>query len=310
MKISRRNLLKATAPLAALPLTQNASESIAANKLKKNLKICLNLSTIMGQNLGFIKELEVASKAGFRSVEIWVPTLEKYLQNGGSIAEAKKVVSDLGLSIENTIGFAPWIVDESEVRTKGLEQMKKEMGWVRELGCLRMAAPPMGATNKPELNLKAAGERYAKILELGKQQDVVPQLEMWGHSKCLNRVSDVLFVAAEAGKPDAKLLLDVYHLYRGESSLDSLHVVGENSLDIFHVNDYTTNIKPADIKDADRIYVGDGEAPIEDIIRKLTPNNRPLVISLELFNKTYYAQDANLVAKTGFEKMKQLVNRI
>jgi sugar phosphate isomerase/epimerase len=173
-----------------------------------------------------------------------------------------------------------------------------------------MAAPPMGATNKPELNLKAAGERYAKILELGKQQDVVPQLEMWGHSKCLNRVADVLFVAAEAGKPDAKLLLDVYHLYRGESSLDSLHVVGENSLDIFHVNDYTTNIKPADIKDADRIYVGDGEAPIEDIIRKLTPNNRPLVISLELFNKTYYAQDANLVAKTGFEKMKQLVNRI
>jgi sugar phosphate isomerase/epimerase len=309
MNISRRDLLKASAPLAGLSLSSHTKETNVA-KNKKNLTICLNLSTIMGQNLGFIKELEIAAKAGFRSVEIWIPTLEKYLTNGGSIAEAKKVVKDLGLTIENTIGFAPWIVDENDTRNKGLEQMKKEMGWVRELGCLRMAAPPMGATQKADLNLKAAGERYGKILELGKQMDVTPQLEMWGHSKCLNRVADVLFVAAEAGKEDAKLLLDVYHLYRGESSIDSLHLVGENSLDIFHVNDYTTNIKPADIKDADRIYVGDGEAPIEKIIKRLTPNNRALVISLELFNKSYYAQDAQFVANTGYQKMKQLVDRI
>ncbi len=309
MNISRRDLLKASAPLAGLSLAPQSKE-LSMAKNKKNLTICLNLSTIMGQGLGFIKELEVASKAGFRSVEIWVPTLKKYLNSGGSIAEAKKVISNLGLKIENTIGFAPWIVDENDTRAKGLEQMKKEMGWVRELGCLRMAAPPMGATQKSDLNLKAAGERYGKILEIGKQMEVIPQLEMWGHSKCLNRVADVLFVAAEAGKEDAKLLLDVYHIYRGESSIDSLHVVGENSLDIFHVNDYTTNIKPADIKDADRIYVGDGEAPIENIIKRLTPNNRPLVISLELFNKTYYAQDAQLVANTGFQKMKQLIDRL
>lgn len=309
MNISRRDLLKASAPLAGLSLAPLAKENAVA-KNKKNLTICLNLSTIMGQNLGFIKELEVASKAGFRSVEIWVPTLEKYLNNGGSIAEAKKVIGDLGLKIENTIGFAPWIVDDNNTRSKGLEQMKKEMGWVRELGCLRTAAPPMGATQIADLNLKAAGERYGKILELGKQMEVIPQLEMWGHSKCLNRVADVLFVAAEAGKEDAKLLLDVYHIYRGDSSIDSLHIVGENSLDVFHVNDYTTNIKPADIKDADRIYVGDGEAPIEKIIKRLTPNNRPLVISLELFNKNYYAQDAQLVANTGYQKMKQLVDRI
>ena len=309
MNISRRDLLKASAPLAGLSIAPLAKENAVA-KNKKNLTICLNLSTIMGQNLGFIKELEVASKAGFRSVEIWVPTLEKYLNNGGSIAEAKKVINDLGLSIQNTIGFAPWIVDDPEVRAKGLEQLKKEMGWVRELGCKRIAAPPMGAQNNPNINLKAAGERYGKILEVGKQMEVIPQLEMWGHSKCLNRVADTLFIAAEAGKEEAKLLLDVYHIYRGESSLESLHVVGENSLDIFHVNDYTTNIKPADIKDADRIYVGDGEAPIADIIHTLTPNNRPLIISLELFNRSYYAQDAQLVANTGFQKMKQLVDRI
>ncbi|MEP6845810.1 MAG: hypothetical protein ABI861_07390 [Panacibacter sp.] len=34
------------------------------------------------------------------------------------------------------------------------------------------------------------------------------------------------------------------------------------------------------------------------------------VHSLELFNKTYWAQDALLVARTGLQKIKSLVNEI
>ncbi len=309
MKLTRREMLQSSGLFAggsALPTIKQA----VTKAEKKEITLCLNLSTIMGQNLGFIKELQIAAQAGFTSVEIWVPTLEKYLQSGGSIREAKKIIADLGLKIENTIGFAPWIVDDNAVRGKGLEQLKKEMSWVRELGCLRTAAPPMGATQQADLNLKAAAERYHIILDLGKQMEVVPQLEMWGHSKCLNRVADVLFVAAEAGHPDAKLLLDVFHIYKGETSLDSLHLVGENSIDIFHVNDYHVNLKPEIIKDADRIYVGDGDAPIEKIIHSLNAGNKPLVISLELFNKELYAKDALVVAKEGYAKMKALKKKL
>lgn len=309
MKLTRREMLQSAgffAGASAIPPTEQKITKAS----KKEITLCLNLSTIMGQNLGFIKELQIAAKAGFSSVEIWVPTLEKYLNSGGSILEAQKNISDLGLSIENTIGFAPWIVDDNAVRGKGLEQLKKEMAWVRELGCLRTAAPPMGATQQADLNLKAAAERYRIILDLGKQMEVVPQLEMWGHSKCLNRVSDVLFVASEAGHPDAKLLLDVFHIYKGETSLDSLHLVGENAIDIFHVNDYHTQLKPEIIKDADRIYVGDGDAPIEKIIHSLHAGNKPLIISLELFNKELYAKDALQVAKDGYTKMQKLKNKL
>lgn len=309
MKLTRREMLQSSGLFAGGSALPTIKQSVTKAE-KKEITLCLNLSTIMGQNLGFIKELQIAAQAGFTSVEIWVPTLEKYLQSGGSIREAKKIIADLGLKIENTIGFAPWIVDDNAVRGKGLEQLKKEMSWVRELGCLRTAAPPMGATQQADLNLKAAAERYHIILDLGKQMEVVPQLEMWGHSKCLNRVADVLFVAAEAGHPDAKLLLDVFHIYKGETSLDSLHLVGENSIDIFHVNDYHVNLKPEIIKDADRIYVGDGDAPIEKIIYSLNPGNKPLVISLELFNKELYAKDALVVAKEGYAKMKALKKKL
>lgn len=307
--MTRREMLQSAGLFAGATAMPQMSQPVT-KAAKKEIALCLNLSTIMGQNLGFIKELQIAAQAGFTSVEIWVPTLEKYLQSGGSISEAKKIITDLGLKIENTIGFAPWVVDDNAVRGKGLEQLKKEMAWVRELGCLRTAAPPMGATQQADLNLKAAAERYRIILDLGKQMEVIPQLEMWGHSKCLNRVADLLFVAAEAGHPDAKLLLDVFHIYKGETSLDSLHLVGENSIDIFHVNDYPINLKPEIIKDSDRIYVGDGDAPIEKIIHSLHTGDRPLVISLELFNKELYAKDALLVAKDGYAKMKALKSKL
>ncbi|MFD3394305.1 sugar phosphate isomerase/epimerase family protein [Aquirufa sp. OSTEICH-129V] len=296
---SRRNLLKAA---ALVPFSTSAVASVSAASIVKP-ELSLNMSTIMGQKLGFIRELEVCAQAGFRSCEIWMPTLEAYLKSGGSISEARKRLSDLGLRIQNAIGFAQWIVDDNTVRTAGVEQLKREMDLLAQLGCTRTAAPPMGATKEAGLDLHCAAERYRVILELGVTMGVTPQLEMWGHSKNLNRVADVLFVAAEAGHPSARLLLDVFHIYKGGSSVDCLHTVGHDAVEVFHVNDYITSLAPDQITDADRIYVGDGEAPIKKILDLL----KPVVISLELFNKELYKQDALLVARNGYQKMKALI---
>ena len=305
-KISRRELLFATGTAAGAALLPSSVSAEPASKAHK-FEFSLNMSTIMGQKLGLIKELEIASAAGYKHCEIWVPTLEAYLKSGGTLLEAKKRIDDLGINIQNAIGFAQWIVDDEATRKQGLEQMKREMGMLAELGCFRTAAPPMGATKEAGLDLRRAAERYRAILDIGASTGVTPQLEMWGHSKNLNRVADVLFVAAEAGQPNAKLLLDVFHIYKGESSIDCLHLVGENSIDVFHVNDYVTTIKPTSITDGDRIYAGDGEAPIKEIIKRLKPSEKPVILSLELFNKELWAQDPLKVAKTGLEKMKELI---
>ncbi len=303
-KISRRELLFSTGTAAGAALLPFSTS--AAPKSTK-FEFSLNMSTIMGQKLGFIKELEIASAAGYKHCEIWVPTLEAYLKSGGTLSEAKKRIHDLGINIQNAIGFAQWIVDDEATRKQGVEQMKREMGMLAELGCFRTAAPPMGATKEAGLDLRRAAERYRTILDVGTSTGVTPQLEMWGHSKNLNRVADVLFVAAEAGQANAKLLLDVFHIYKGESSIDCLHLVGENSIDVFHVNDYVTTINPTSITDGDRIYAGDGEAPIKEIIKRLKPSDKPVILSLELFNKELWAQDPLKVAKTGLEKMKGII---
>ncbi len=268
---------------------------------------CLNMSTIRGQKLGFIKELETAAAAGFRSVEIWIDSLQTYLQQGGTIAEARKRIDGLGLRIENAIGFAPWIVDDEATRAKGFDQLKNEMTLLAQLGCHRVAAPPTGATNEPVLDLHTVAQRYRTILDLGAQTGVVPQLEMWGFSKNLSRLSEVMYVAIESGHPSARVLVDVYHLFRGESSLDSLPLVGKAAIDVFHVNDYPATAKSATVTDADRVYPGDGVAPIRRILDTIKTPGKSIVLSLEVFNKNYYAQDALTVAKTAFAKMQAVI---
>ena len=270
--------------------------------------ICLNMSTIRGHKLGLVKELETAAKAGFRSVEIWMDTLQEHIKAGGTTADVRKRLSNLGVRVENAIGFAPWIVDDEAARAKGIDQLKREMELLAEIGCKRTAAPPIGAQtpDAPAIDLNKAAERYRTILELGEKTGVVPQLELWGFSRNLNKLSEVMYVAIESGHPSARVLLDSYHLYKGGSSLASLPMVGKPAIEIFHVNDYPANLSRQAITDADRIYPGDGVAPLREMLTNIKAPGKSIVVSLEVFNKTYYAQDALTVAKTAMEKMKAM----
>src|SRR5690349_2825357 len=211
-QISRRQLLKflgATTALASLP---GFVKSMPAPKPDKNFIYCLNTATIKQQHLGLIGELETASAAGFDAVEIWMDTLQEYLDKGGKLADIPKRLNDLNLKVEGAIGFANWIVDDDKQRAEGIEQLKKEMDMLAQIGCKRTAAPPAGATDTPGLDLRKAAERYRTILELGDKTGVIPQLEMWGFSKNLSRANEVLYVAMQTAHPSAKVLLDVFHL--------------------------------------------------------------------------------------------------
>jgi 2-keto-myo-inositol isomerase len=271
---------------------------------------CLNMATIRGHKLGFIRELETASAAGFRSVEIWIDSLQAYLNDGGKVSEAKKQLDDLGLKIENSISFNEWIVDDKAARNKGMEQMKREMEILAALGCKRIAATGKGADNSSVPALNVIADRYRAILDLGDRTGVIPQIEMWGFQKNLSNVGEVLYIAMESGHSSARVLLDIFHLYKGNTSLDTLSLMDSSAVEILHMNDYPATLSSEVITDADRVYPGDGAAPLKRILQILSRNGQPLVLSTELFNKAYYNQDALLVAKTSLSKMKAVVSQL
>ncbi len=310
--ISRRKMLAGLGMAAGASTLSSTYVKASADKpttppADHPFTYCLNTSTIRGQQLGFVKELEVASQAGFDGVEIWIDPLKAYLDQGGSAKELKSRLDDLGLKVEDAIGFAPWIVDDETVRNQAMEQARQEMDMLAQIGCTRIAAPPAGATDKAGLDLMKAAERYHALLELGDQMGVIPQLEVWGFSKNLNQLAQVMYVAIASGHPKARVLPDIYHLYKGGSDFNGLQMVSGSAIEVFHVNDYPAEPGRAQIDDSYRVYPGDGVAPVSQVLRTLSLAGGPKVLSLELFNKSYWQQDALSVAKTGLAKMKEAV---
>lgn len=311
--ISRREMfVSAGMALGASLVVANLGVAKAdeARGKKHGFTFCLNHSTIRGQKLGIVGELEVAAKAGYREVEPWLGTIADYTKAGNPLKDLRRRIDDLGLKVMSAITFPAWAVDDDAARTKGLEQAKRDMDVIAQLGGGRIAAPPAGVPkDAPLLDLRKVAERYRVLLELGGRTGVVPVLEFWGPSPHLHTLGQAMFVAMESGHKDACILADVYHLYKGGSSIDTLKLAAGSSLVTLHMNDYPAEPQIEEINDSFRVYPGDGIAPLSKILRTLHDNGAHTTLSLELFNPLYWRQDPLAVAKTGLEKMKAAVEK-
>lgn len=308
-KVSRRRALARTGlVLGAATLARKvglaAAVDSAPGQSSRPFLFCLNTATIRGQKLGIVKEIEIAAQAGYDAIEPWVDALQDHTKSGGALSDLRKRIADAGLTVEGAIGFPEWVVDDEARRQKGMDRAKREMEIVAQIGGKRFAAPPAGATDLPKLDPAQVTERYRALLEAGDQIGPVPELELWGGSKNLNHLGECAGIAMETGHPKACVLADVFHLYKGGSHIEGIRLLGAQAVQVLHMNDYPSEPPRETINDSFRVFPGDGAAPITQLLRLLRHTGGQKVLSLELFNRKYWDQDALTVAKAGLTKMK------
>lgn len=310
--VNRRDLLKLSgaATLASLfPLSFMRAAAAHAEE-KGPFRFCLNTSTIMGQKPGLLGYIDIASKAGYDGVELWVSDVKEYVAKGNSLQSLAALLKAKNITVYDAISFTTWMADDDAQRKAGIAQLEEEMKMMSVLGCHRIAAPPAGIEAGTHIDIEQAGKRYAEILQLGRKYNVMPLLEFWGASGTVYNFSQAFAIASASNDVEARILPDVYHLNRGGSGFNCLQLVNGKVIDVIHMNDYPGN-KPVDeLTDADRVYPGDGIAPFKQILHSLKAIGGTKVLSLELFNDAYWKQDALLVAKTGLQKMKRLVSEV
>jgi len=311
MTSDRRQFLTTCAVIGLGAVSRPAFARTEEPSMPDQVRFCLNTSTIRGQQLSLEEEIDLVSATGYTGIEPWIREIEVHRESGKSLSDLRKKIADLGLRVESAIGFAPWIVDDPQERARGLEQLKRDMELVQSIGGTLIAAPPIGmhAPDSPAVDLFAAAERYHAALEVGKNIGVTPQLEVWGFSKNLSRLGESVFVAVESAHPDACLLPDVYHIYKGGSDLEGLRLLSGNAIRCFHFNDYPGTPSRAEINDSQRVFPGDGVADWKKIVSILHDINFSGAVSLELFNETYWKQDPKAVLEEGLRKMKAVFSQ-
>ena len=313
--ISRRSLLVhagtgiGTGILAGCVTGTCPAEENGQDGERQPFRFCLNTGTISGHKLSLVEEVEVTARAGYSGIEPWIRKLREYTEQGNSLDDLRKRISDLGLTIESAIGFPRWAVDDDEQRRAALDEFKRDMDMLSQIGGTRIAAPPAGINRTPGMDLAKIAERYRAVLELGREMQVIPQLEIWGSAQTLGRVGEAALVAIQANDPDACLLLDAFHLYKGGSGFDGLRLLNGAAMHVFHINDYPADPPRDQINDSHRVYPGDGVCPLGPILRDLYQTGFRGALSLELFNRDYWQQDVQQVARTGLEKTQEAAEK-
>jgi len=271
---------------------------------------CLNTSTIRGNQLDIVRVVDTAAKAGFHAIEPWITELDAYTKGGGNLKDLGKRIADAGLTVANAIAFNSFLSDDATVRASSMEALKVDMDKVAQIGGTHIAAPPgRSAPGAAPVTLDNAAKYYNDALVMGEKMGVQPLLELWGTHPVLGPLRNGIYVTVASGRPDASLLLDVFHLYKSGTPFTSLKQINGGALHVVHINDYPQAADSSTLNDGNRVYPGDGVAPFRQILRDMRDNGFRGYFSLELFNRDYWAKSADENLKTGIEKIRTVVKQ-
>lgn len=273
----------------------------------------LNTSTLRPFSLSVKDQIRVAAQAGFSGIELWVRDLVAYVGHGGNIADIKAVAEDSGIQVVNGIAFFKWTDDNPKIRAAALEEARFEMDLLLQVGCDAVAAPPTGSING--LDISSIGSNFAELLILGRSLGVEPILEFWGHSKVLHTIAQAADVLAEAeacsSLTGTTMLLDLFHMYKGGSSLEDMEKLSEpgtkhSRIGMVHINDYLLDLPRDQITDADRVMPGDGQGPVVPFMKTLIHVGYSGPMSVELFRSSYGNLNAEETACEALGKTIQM----
>ena len=267
-------------------------------------KFSMNASTIRGYKLSLKDQVKAVVAAGYDGFEPWMKDIHA-ARADGSLADTVKIARDVGLQFVNGIAFGQWVHPDAKVRAAGLEETKRDMAALAEMGCPRIAASMFGVqkAGSPKLGAAEIAERFAVLCDLGEKMGVQPLLEYWGHSVNLSRLEDALDVLARVKRPGTAVLADVYHTYRGGGDFATYARLTPEQLPVLHVNDYPSTKPRAELTDADRVWPGDGVAPWKELFATLCAQRLEPWLSIELFNPAYWRTTPSDTLRTGIEKM-------
>ena len=274
-------------------------------------KFSMNASTIRGYKLSLKDQVKAVVAAGYDGFEPWMKDIHA-ARADGSLADTVKIARDVGLQFVNGIAFGQWVHPDAKVRAAGLEETKRDMAALAEMGCPRIAASMFGVqkAGSPKLGATEIAERFAVLCDLGEKMGVQPLLEYWGHSVNLSRLEDALDVLARVKRPGTAVLADVYHTYRGGGDFATYARLTPEQLPVLHVNDYPSTKPRTELTDPDRVWPGDGLAPWKDLFATLDARGIDPWLSIELFNPAYWRTTPADTLRTGVAKMAALEKRI
>ncbi len=279
--LTRRALLFA-------PLVASVARSVEAQTAASS-KMLLSIHQNTSRGAGFRGSLEGWAKAGIRYVELNDTLFDQFLENN-TLADARRLLSDLGLTPVSAVAGLPDLWIPGPDRTASLETWRRRCDQYANLGLERVYSP--STTRRPVTpdDFAATPDCIRETGAIAAEYDLTAMIEFIRTSTHLATLTSSLKVIREAAHPNVRPMLDFFHFWSGLSKFEDLDLLEPGELAHAHFQDLLDTPREL-INNDSRLIPGDGIAPVVPIIQKLAEKQYAGALSVELFRAEYVQGD-------------------
>ncbi len=271
------------------------------------MKLAINQATLMKTPMEtFLKSI---ATAGFEGVELRRDETFEYLKKN-SVEALKGLLNKNNLKCITFNAVELFSLCPEKEFNRILDYTERLMIIGNQIGCDTIITVPSFLEEVSMSEAKIVSrttERLKIISNLAEKYSFKLGFEPLGFLNCSVRKIDMaLKIINDKNLPNMGLIIDTFHFFIGEHSIDELDAIKPEELWLIHINDAIK--KPLEeLNDSDRVLPGNDFFNLEMFIKQLKDNSYNDWISLELFNEQLWNEDPYIVAKNSMRSLKQLI---
>jgi sugar phosphate isomerase/epimerase len=258
------------------------------------VKFCINQVTF-GER-GFPEVVAACAAGGFDALELWLPYVERFLAEGHSEAEARRLLQDHGVAAAGACYVDRLFDSTGDGKREAFDRAKSRFELCQALGAPTIALVGDGPARLTRADYGHAVERAREAGELADSFGLTVAIEFVAGFPFLGTLSTTARLVEEVDRPNVGILFDTFHFYAGRSKSEDFECVGRRGIAFVHLND-APDVPRETLTDAQRVLPGEGCFPLLEMLDRIEQSGYEGCYSVELFNADLWAQDPVEVAR-------------
>jgi len=247
-------------------------------------------------------DLILCEKYGFAGIEMQSPLLDEYMSRH-TLDDLRRLFAEIGVKALPVNALTEF--NEPGAREKVIRRLRYLCECANAAGSDTVILVP--APQPPVLVISAEDtiDAVRDCTPIAAEYGVTLALEFLGFAdNSVKTLEEAMFIAEHV--KDLRLVLDCAHIM-SSGSVQTVLGLDPAKIAIVHIDDL--RMKPSGVyTDADRVWPGDGDMGLPEIIRNLKTIGYDGVFSVELLNPLYWELPADDIFKTAMEKTKTSIN--
>jgi len=267
------------------------------------MKPCISQATTLPGK--FADDVNGYADGGCEAIEVWLTKLETHLETH-TVAETQELLRRRGVTLPAAAYQGGLLLAQGDARRASFDHFKKRPDLCHQFGIGTLL---LVADFAQKIDGQSLGRSVVSLTEAGRWAagfGVRIALEFRGQDTFCTCLETALMLVAECGEPNVGVCLDAFHYFKGPSKAEDLARL--TTANLFHVQLCDIAGIPRELMaDADRIFPGEGEFPLDPILRRLREIDYAGYVSLELLNPMLWNSKPSQIAELGLTSLRRLI---